>query len=168
MNFAEIFDIRKLESLGLCYVWCYLRDPSFSRFSRTPTCDGQTDTRRHMWIKMAYYCKKPDLVELYVVWPGNGSGLFLQLWGLYGYGKSQNSVELFSVVFRSADDDVYMSSEHQTRCAQTFLIVLQQPFTANADDLNFSKVHITWFLVTICKTVRPMLSDCCPVLSVCL
>jgi len=24
-------------------VWCCLCDPTFSRFSRTPTCDGQTD-----------------------------------------------------------------------------------------------------------------------------
>ena len=26
-------------------VWCYLCDPTFSRFSRTPTCDGRTDRR---------------------------------------------------------------------------------------------------------------------------
>jgi len=25
-------------------VWCYLCDPTFSRFSRTPTCDRQTQT----------------------------------------------------------------------------------------------------------------------------
>ena len=25
-------------------LWCCLCDPTFSRFSRTPTCDGQTDT----------------------------------------------------------------------------------------------------------------------------
>jgi len=33
-------------------VWCCLCDPTFSRFSRTPTCDGradgQTDTRRQL------------------------------------------------------------------------------------------------------------------------
>ena len=27
-------------------VRCYLRDPTFSRFSRTPTCDGRTDGHR--------------------------------------------------------------------------------------------------------------------------
>ena len=27
-------------------VWCCLCDPTFSRFSRTPTCDGQTDRHR--------------------------------------------------------------------------------------------------------------------------
>ena len=27
-------------------VWCCLCDPTFSRFSRTPTCDRQTDTDR--------------------------------------------------------------------------------------------------------------------------
>jgi len=26
-------------------VWCCLCDPTFSRFSRTPTCDGRTDIR---------------------------------------------------------------------------------------------------------------------------
>ena len=36
-NFAEIFGIRKPESLGYRVVL-------FSRFSRTPTCDRQTDT----------------------------------------------------------------------------------------------------------------------------
>jgi len=29
-------------------VWCSLCDPTFSRFSRTPTCDRQTDRHRHM------------------------------------------------------------------------------------------------------------------------
>jgi len=38
-NFVEILDIAKLGVTGLSY----LRDPSFSRFSRTPTFDGQTD-----------------------------------------------------------------------------------------------------------------------------
>jgi len=28
-------------------VWCCLCDPTFSRFSRTPTCDRQTQTDRH-------------------------------------------------------------------------------------------------------------------------
>ena len=28
-------------------VWRYLRDPTFSRFSRTPTCDRQTDGQTH-------------------------------------------------------------------------------------------------------------------------
>jgi len=42
-NFAEIFGIRKLESLGYRVVlFC---DPMFSRFSRTPTSDGQMDGR---------------------------------------------------------------------------------------------------------------------------
>ena len=42
-NFMEIFGFRKLESLAI--VRCCLCDPTFSRFSRTPTCDGQTDGR---------------------------------------------------------------------------------------------------------------------------
>jgi len=50
LNFAEIFHIRKLESLS--YGVALLRDPMFSRFrrtSRTPTCrdrqmDRQTNT----------------------------------------------------------------------------------------------------------------------------
>ena len=41
-NFAEIFGFRKLESLSYRGVLC---DPTFSRFSRTPTCDGRTDGR---------------------------------------------------------------------------------------------------------------------------
>ena len=44
LNFAEIFGCRKLESI----VWCCLCDPTFSHFSRTPTCDRhrhrETDT----------------------------------------------------------------------------------------------------------------------------
>jgi len=32
----------KLESLGYCMA--LFRDPAFRRFSRTPTCDRQTDT----------------------------------------------------------------------------------------------------------------------------
>ena len=48
-------------------VWRCLRDPTFSRFSRTPTCDGrtnrQTNTRRHLIsalasvgrVKICYY-----------------------------------------------------------------------------------------------------------------
>jgi len=38
--FAEIFGIRKLESLNI--VRLCLRDPVFSRFSGIPTCDRQT------------------------------------------------------------------------------------------------------------------------------
>jgi len=30
---------------GLSYLWCCLYDPTFSRFSRTPTSDGRTDRR---------------------------------------------------------------------------------------------------------------------------
>ena len=30
------------------FQWCCLRDPTFSRFSRTPTCDGRTDRHRAM------------------------------------------------------------------------------------------------------------------------
>ena len=44
-NFAVIFDTRKLESLG--YRVYSLCDPMFIRFSRTPTCDGQTQTQGH-------------------------------------------------------------------------------------------------------------------------
>jgi len=41
-NFAKIFGIRKLEFLSES-PYC-LRDPMFTCFSRTPTCDRQTDT----------------------------------------------------------------------------------------------------------------------------
>jgi len=40
-NFAEIFGLRKL--LSLSYRVVCLCDPTFSRFSRTPTCDRRTD-----------------------------------------------------------------------------------------------------------------------------
>jgi len=45
-NFAEIFGVRKLKSLGyrvVLFVWSYMY---VYRFSRTPTCDRQTD-RQH-------------------------------------------------------------------------------------------------------------------------
>jgi len=42
LSFTEILGNRKLRSLG--YVWRCLRDPTFSCFSRTPTCDRQTHT----------------------------------------------------------------------------------------------------------------------------
>ena len=66
MSFAEIFSVRKLASIW-AIVWHCLRDPTFSRFSRTPTCDGrtnrQTNTRRHLIsalasvgrVKICYY-----------------------------------------------------------------------------------------------------------------
>ena len=43
-NFAEIFGVRKLESR--CYRVGLFLDPTFSRFSRTPTCDRQTHRHR--------------------------------------------------------------------------------------------------------------------------
>ena len=43
LSFAEIFGIRKLGPWII--LWRCLRDPTFSRFSRTPTCDRQTDKR---------------------------------------------------------------------------------------------------------------------------
>jgi len=47
-NFAEIFGIRKLESLVYrATLWLCLCDPMFSHFSRTPTCDRQTDGWSH-------------------------------------------------------------------------------------------------------------------------
>ena len=46
-NFAGIFGVRKLESLGY-RVWCSFCDPMFSRFSRTLTSDRQTDGHRPM------------------------------------------------------------------------------------------------------------------------
>jgi len=42
LSFVKIFGIRKLESLG--YRVALLRDPTFSDFSRTPTCDRQMTT----------------------------------------------------------------------------------------------------------------------------
>jgi len=43
LSFAEIFGVRELDSLG--YHVVFLHDPTFSRFSRTPTCDRWTDGR---------------------------------------------------------------------------------------------------------------------------
>jgi len=49
-NFAEIFGVAKLESLGrlaaglLCGVICMIRDPKFSRFDTIPACDGHRHT----------------------------------------------------------------------------------------------------------------------------
>jgi len=42
-NFATIFGVRKLASLG--YRMAFLRDPMFSRFGTVPACDGRTDGR---------------------------------------------------------------------------------------------------------------------------
>ena len=44
-NFADIFGVRKLESLG--YHAAFLRDPTFSCHSRTLTCDRRTDWQIH-------------------------------------------------------------------------------------------------------------------------
>ena len=41
MNFAETFHVRKLESWAI--TWRCLRDLTFSRVSRIPTCDRQID-----------------------------------------------------------------------------------------------------------------------------
>jgi len=45
LSFAEIFVVRKLESLLM--MRHPLHDPTFSHFSRTPTCDRQTDMQTH-------------------------------------------------------------------------------------------------------------------------
>jgi len=44
-SFAEIFCVRKLESWAITRH--RLRDPTFSHFSRTPTCEWQTDRQTH-------------------------------------------------------------------------------------------------------------------------
>jgi len=36
-------DIRHQKTSLCAIVWRYLREPTFSRFSRTPTCDRRTD-----------------------------------------------------------------------------------------------------------------------------
>ena len=43
MSFADI--VRKLESYAI--VWRCLRDPRFSRFSKTPTCDRQKNRQTY-------------------------------------------------------------------------------------------------------------------------
>jgi len=50
LSFVEIFGIRiqKARVSGRC-----LRDPTFSRFSRTPTCDRQTDGQTNTWRRLA-------------------------------------------------------------------------------------------------------------------
>jgi len=45
LSFRKIFGTRNLETLGI--VWRCLRDPTFSRFSRTLTCDRPTDRQTH-------------------------------------------------------------------------------------------------------------------------
>ena len=50
MSFAEIFGSRKLESLGYRVELLepgVILQPTFSRFSRTPTCDRQTDRQTY-------------------------------------------------------------------------------------------------------------------------
>jgi len=59
LNFADIFGVRKLESLG--YGMACLRDPTFSRFSTTPTCDRQTD--RHAALAWRRAVKTTDLFD---------------------------------------------------------------------------------------------------------
>jgi len=61
----EIFGIRKLESLGY-HREALLRHPTFSLFSRTPTCDSdrQTDTRlRHTALAWRRAVKKNELIN---------------------------------------------------------------------------------------------------------
>jgi len=50
LTFAEIFGVIKLESWAI--VWRCLRDPMFSRFSRTPTCDRRTDGPTDTWRQL--------------------------------------------------------------------------------------------------------------------
>jgi len=53
LSFAEIFSTRKLHSLTI--VWHCLHNPTFSHFSRTPTCDRQTNDDAHTvlaWHRM--------------------------------------------------------------------------------------------------------------------
>ena len=52
-NFAEIFGIRKLEWAIVC---CCLYDPTFGRFSRTLTCNRETDERTDGHRAMASTC----------------------------------------------------------------------------------------------------------------
>jgi len=55
----------------------------------------------------------------------------------------------FLFFFRSTGDDVYISVEHQTLCAQTFLYVLQQPFLVSADDQSFCKVDFSFWRIKV-------------------
>jgi len=48
-NFQEIFGVKKTR-FPWAIVWFCLCDPMFSRFSRTPTCDRQTDTDTGPWL----------------------------------------------------------------------------------------------------------------------
>ena len=64
---AEIFGIRKLESLG--YRVVFLCDPTFSRFSGTPTCGRQTQiqTQGHRAVKTPLFC--PDIIQSFETQP---------------------------------------------------------------------------------------------------
>ena len=55
-NFADIFGVRKLQSRAI--VWCCLCDPAFSRFSRTPTCDRQTQMDTGLWLVPRMHSKQ--------------------------------------------------------------------------------------------------------------
>ena len=59
-HLASPLGVTPLEFSEVCaIVWCCMRDPTFSRFSRTLTSDRQTDTRRQLitmldsvaWVK---------------------------------------------------------------------------------------------------------------------
>ena len=52
LSFAEIFGVRNRESRG--YRVPLFADHMFSRFSRTPTCDRQTDRRRRHNTALAW------------------------------------------------------------------------------------------------------------------
>jgi len=57
-----------------------------------------------------------------------------------------------STCCRSADDDCYLSLEHQTLCAQSLLSVLQQSSSVvHADDLTVCKVQP---LSSVCAVLR--------------
>ena len=47
-------------------------------------------------------------------------------------------------ISRSAEHELYISSEHQTLCGQTLLSILQQPFAVNSADLTFNKVNFAF------------------------
>ena len=56
-------------------VWCCLCDPLFSRFSRTPTCDGQTDGRTDRRMRqMRYNCFQKYVYFFVQVFNQRGTG----------------------------------------------------------------------------------------------
>ena len=73
-------------------MWRCLRDPTFSRFSRTPTCDRQADTRLGRRAVISQSRARPLITNrskalenkaLEVEWPKDVMGVACRWWSFY-------------------------------------------------------------------------------------